>query len=253
MPKTALVTGVTAGFGAAICERLLADGWQVIGTGRRENRLETLRKRHGERFYPLSFDVGRREAVRKALTSLPESWQAIDLLVNNAGLALGLESAPEASMDDWETMVDANIKGPLYLTRSILPGMVERRQGHIVNIGSIAGDYPYPGGNVYGATKAFVAQFTRNLRADLLGTPVRVTNIAPGLAETEFSLVRFKGDRDRAEKVYAGYEPLTAEDIADCVAWCIARPAHVNINFIEVMPTQQAWGPLAVKKYTTDR
>jgi 3-hydroxy acid dehydrogenase/malonic semialdehyde reductase len=170
------------------------------------------------------------------------------LLVNNAGLALGLEPAHKASLDDWDTMVDTNIKGVMYCTRAILPGMVARSRGHVVNIGSIAGSWPYPGGNVYGASKAFVQQFSRNLRADLLGTQVRVTNIEPGMAETEFSKVRFKGDDEKAHKVYLGAEPLLPEDIADIVVWVSSVPARVNINSVEVMSVCQSWGPLAVHR-----
>jgi 3-hydroxy acid dehydrogenase/malonic semialdehyde reductase len=172
----------------------------------------------------------------------------VDVLVNNAGLALGLEPAQAADLDDWETMVDTNIKGLMYCTRAILPGMVERKRGHVVNVGSIAGAWPYPGGNAYGATKAFVAQFSRNLRADLLGKNIRVTDVEPGLAETEFSVVRFKGDQERADKVYTGTQPLTGVDIAEIVHWVVSLPAHVNVNSVEVMPTGQAWGPLAIHR-----
>jgi 3-hydroxy acid dehydrogenase/malonic semialdehyde reductase len=170
------------------------------------------------------------------------------VLVNNAGLALGLEPAHRASLDDWETMIDTNCKGLVTCTRALLPGMVERGRGHVVNIGSVAASYPYPGGNVYGATKAFVQQFALNLRADLLGTGVRVTVVEPGMAETEFSLVRFQGDAARAKDVYAGIHPLSADDVADAVTWCVTRPPHVNVNRVEVMPTQQAFSPFAVHR-----
>lgn len=180
--------------------------------------------------------------------AIPEEYSKIDILVNNAGLALGLEPAHQADLTDWNRMVDTNIKGLYLMTRKILPGMVERKSGHIINIGSIAGNYAYPGGNAYGATKAFVKQFSRNLRADLLGTQVRVTNIEPGLAETEFSLVRFHGDKDKADNVYKGANPLTAEDIAESVLWAAEQPQHVNINSIELMPTSQAWAALAIDK-----
>lgn len=245
--RSAIVTGATAGFGLAIARALLEAGWAVVGTGRRADRLEEL-ARGSANFHPLAFDVSRRAAVDAAFDSLPPELAQADVLVNNAGLALGLGPAYSADLDDWETMVDTNVKGLLYVTRRVLPGMVRRGRGHVVNIGSVAADNPYPGGNVYGATKAFVWQFTRNLRADLLDTGVRVTDIAPGLAETEFSLVRFAGDRERAARVYAGLEPLTAVDVARATLWAIDQPPHVNINRIELMPTAQAWGALAVDR-----
>jgi NADP-dependent 3-hydroxy acid dehydrogenase YdfG len=191
-------------------------------------------------------------AVNAALTALPAECAAVDLLVNNAGLALGLEPAQRCDMADWHTMIDTNIKGLLYCTRAILPGMIARDRGHIVNIGSVAGTYPYPGGNVYGASKAFVKQFSRNLRADLLGSRVRVSNLEPGMAESEFSQVRFKGDERQAAQVYAGTEPLRPEDIADIVFWVATRPAHVNINSVEVMPVCQAFAPFAVSRNRPD-
>lgn len=246
--KIALVTGATAGFGEAITRALLENDWRVIGTGRRRERLGELHAELGENFLPLVFDVRDRSAVEASLKTIPEAFSPVEVLVNNAGLALGLEPAQEAGLDNWETMVDTNVKGLLYMTRALLPGMIEREQGHVVNIGSIAAHNPYPGGNVYGATKAFGWQFSRNLRADLLGTGVRVTDVAPGLAETEFSRVRFKGDEDRAKAPYRGMQPLAAEDIARAVLWAIAQPPHVNVNRIEIMPTAQAWGPMAVHR-----
>lgn len=246
--KIAMVTGASAGFGRAIARELVGRGWAVIGTGRRRERLDDLAGELGAAFHPLAFDVRDQEAVDMALAELDPKLAAIDALVNNAGLALGLGPAQEASFEDWETMIDTNIKGLLYMTRTLLPGMVERSRGHVVNIGSIAADNPYPGGNVYGATKAFVWQFSRNLRADLLGTGVRVTDIAPGLAETEFSLVRFRGDSDKARAPYRGMEPLTGEDIARAAVWALEQPQHVNINRIEIMPSAQAWGPVAVHR-----
>ena len=246
--KTVIVTGASAGFGRAIAHELINARWHVIGTGRRRERLDALAAELGEAFLPLAFDVRDRNAIQSALASIPENFSRIEVLVNNAGLALGLGPAYEADLDDWETMVDTNVKGLLYMTRALLPGMVAQGRGHIVNIGSIAADNPYPGGNVYGATKAFVWQFSRNLRADLLGTGVRVTDIAPGLAETEFSLVRFKGDAERARTPYRGLQPLTAEDIARTVLWSITQPAHVNINRIEIMPVAQAWGGPAIQR-----
>ncbi|MGH8225890.1 MAG: SDR family oxidoreductase [Gammaproteobacteria bacterium] len=245
---TALVTGATAGFGAAIARELVKNGRRVIGTGRRSERLQELATELGDAFYPLAFDVRDRAATEAALATIPQSFLPIEVLVNNAGLALGLGPAHEADPEDWETMVDTNVKGLLYMTRALLPDMVERGRGHIVNIGSVAADNPYPGGNVYGATKAFVQQFSRNLRADLLGSGVRVTDIAPGLAETEFSLVRFKGDEARAKAPYSGLEALTGEDIARATLWALVQPPHVNINRIEIMPTAQAWGPMAAHR-----
>jgi len=243
------VTGASAGFGAEIARKYIREGHQVIAAGRRTERLAALREELGERLLPLMLDVCDRDAVRNVSAQLPAAWQAVDVLVNNAGLALGLEMAPRASLEDWETMIDTNTRGLAAMTRSLLPGMVERNRGHVVNLGSIAGRYPYPGGNAYGATKAFVHQFSMNLRADLLGTRVRVTNIEPGLCGgTEFSNVRFKGDDDKAAKVYEGTEPLTAADIAESVYWATSLPAHVNINNIEMMPVCQAFGPLAVHR-----
>ena len=246
--RTALVTGASAGFGRAIAVALAGAGWRVVGTGRRRERLETLAEELGADFYPLVFDVRDRAATEAALATIPQDFSLIEVLVNNAGLALGLGPAHEADPEDWETMVDTNIKGLLTMTRALLPGMVERGRGHVVNIGSVAADNPYPGGNVYGATKAFVWQFSRNLRADLLGTGVRVTDVAPGLAETEFSLVRFKGEHERADAVYRGMQPLTGEDIAQATLWALAQPPHVNVNRIEIMPTAQAWGPMAAHR-----
>jgi 3-hydroxy acid dehydrogenase / malonic semialdehyde reductase len=243
------ITGASAGFGAAIARRFAADGARVIVSGRRGERLRQLVAELGPNTLPLAFDVRDREAIECAVATLPSDFAAVDLLVNNAGLALGLEPAHAAQLDDWERMVDTNIKGLMTMTRALLPGMVERRRGHVINLGSIAGEWPYPGGNVYGATKAFVRQFSLNLRADLLGTGVRVTDVEPGLAGgTEFSNVRFHGDEARAQKVYDNAEPLTAEDVADTVHWVATRPPHVNINTISLMPTCQAFGPLAVHR-----
>lgn len=244
------VTGASAGFGAAIARRFAADGHRLIIAGRRMARLQSLADEIGRSTaLPLALDVRDRAAVESAVSTLPEEFRDVDLLVNNAGLALGLEPAPQASLDDWEQMVDTNIKGLLYLTRSLLPGMVERGRGHIVNIGSTAGEWPYPGGNVYGGTKAFVRQFSLNLRADLLGTPLRVSNVEPGLAGgTEFSNVRFHGDDERAAKVYSNTQAMTADDIAETVHWIATRPAHLNINTVSLMPVSQAFGPLAVKR-----
>ncbi|HEX9050327.1 MAG TPA: SDR family oxidoreductase [Anaeromyxobacter sp.] len=246
--RIALVTGATSGFGRATAEALVRAGARVIGTGRREDRLRALAALHPGRVHPVVLDVRDRAAVEAAIPALPPEWRAIDVLVNNAGLALGLEPAQRASVDDWETMIETNCAGLVTMTRAVLPGMVERNRGHVVNVGSVAGTYPYPGGNVYGATKAFVRQFTLNLRADLLGTAIRATSIEPGMAETEFSLVRFEGDAARAAKVYEGVTPLGGEDIAEAILWAVALPAHVNVNAIELMPVQQAFSPFAVSR-----
>ena len=250
MAMTVLVTGATAGFGMAIARRFAQDGARIVATGRRADRLAALRQELGdENVKTLEFDVRDRVAAEKALASLEGEWAEIDILVNNAGLALGLEPAQEANMDEWETMVDTNVKGLLYCTRAILPGMVKRGRGHVVNLGSTAAEFPYPGGNVYGATKAFVYQFSLNMRADLVGTPVRVTDIEPGLCGgTEFSNVRFRGDDAKAAAMYAGADPITPEDVADAVHWAATRPARVNINAISMMPVTQAFGPLVVKR-----
>jgi 3-hydroxy acid dehydrogenase/malonic semialdehyde reductase len=244
-----LVTGATSGFGAAFARRFVHEGDRVIGTGRRADRLEELKQELGESFLPLPFDVGNRAETERALGGLSEEWSAVDVLVNNAGGALGLDPAPTANLDDWDAMVDSNCKGLMYCTRIVLPGMVERHRGHIVNIGSTAGEWPYPGGNVYCAVKAFVRQFSFALRADVVGTGVRVTDVEPGLAGgTEFSQVRFKGDEKKAASVYQGTQPLTPEDIADVVYWVATRPPHVNVNTIQIMPECQAIGPLTVKR-----
>lgn len=249
MTGTILITGATSGFGMASAELFAQNGWRLILTGRRSERLQELREKLGEnRAHIAAFDIRDRQQSKEMVTGLPVEYRDIDILLNNAGLALGLEPAYAADLDEWETMVDTNIKGMLYMTRLILPGMVARKKGHIINIGSIAGSWPYPGGNAYGATKAFVQQFSRNLRADLQGTGIRVTNIEPGLAESEFSVVRFGGDRDKAAKVYEGTQPLTPADIAEIIYWTASRPAHVNINSMEVMPVCQTWGNFAVSR-----
>ncbi len=245
---TVLITGATSGFGAAAANRFAADGARLILVGRRNERLDELKSKLGVPVLPLALDVRDRQAVARSIAELPDAFARIDILVNSAGLALGLEMAPKTSLDDWDDMVDTNIKGLMYCTRAILPGMVERKRGHVINLGSVAGSYPYPGGNVYGGTKAFVEQFSLGLRADLLGSGVRVTNIEPGMCETEFSVVRFKGDPSQAAKVYQGMKPLSADDVAECIHWVAALPDHVNINRIEVMPVQQAFGGFAVNR-----
>jgi len=292
--KTIFITGATAGFGLACARLFVANGARVIASGRRQDRLEKLKKecasfpsplvgeggersepgeglsskensssrdplpltpshkgrgdKRRERVYTLPLDVRDNKAVEKAVASLPKEFSKIDILINNAGLALGMSSFDKAELDDAEAMVETNILGVIYCTRAILPGMVERNSGHIVNLSSVAGTYPYPGGNVYGATKAFVTQFSLNLRADLLGKNIRVSNIEPGMAETEFSLVRFHGDASKADTVYAGVQPLTADDVAESILWCVTRPPHVNVNRIEIMPTQQAFSSFAISR-----
>ena len=249
-PKTLFITGASAGFGAA-CARIFAEpGNRLILSARRTEALEALKRELGRKsdILVLPLDVRDRAAVSRAVESLPEEFREIDVLINNAGLALGLEPAHKVNLDDWDIMVDTNIKGLMYCTRLILPGMVERNRGHIVNLGSVAGIWPYPGGNAYGGTKAFVEQFSLNLRCDLLGTRVRVTCIQPGMAETEFSKVRFKGNEKMAAQVYTGAEALTAGDIAETIHWVVNRPEHVNINTLELMSIDQAWSPFAVHR-----
>ncbi|MCA6942962.1 bifunctional NADP-dependent 3-hydroxy acid dehydrogenase/3-hydroxypropionate dehydrogenase YdfG [Pectobacterium polaris] len=243
------VTGATAGFGESITRKFISAGHKVIATGRRQERLDALKAELGDALYPLKLDVRDRQAIEQAVASLPAEWQAIDVLVNNAGLALGLEPAHKASVDDWENMIDTNNKGLVFMTRALLPAMVERNIGHVINIGSTAGNWPYAGGNVYGASKAFVQQFSLGLRADLSGTRIRVTNIEPGLVGgTEFSAVRFKGNDDKVSKTYDNTTPLTAEDVSEAVFWVSALPAHVNINTLEMMPVSQSFAGLSVHR-----
>jgi len=249
MALTVFVTGATAGFGAAITRRLVRDGHRVIAAARRQDRLEALAAELGPNVLPYVLDVTDAAAVAALPTSLPADWQTVDALINNAGLALGMDPAFKASLSDWDTMVATNVTGLLHMTRALLPAMVERNTGHVINLSSTAALYPYPGGHVYGASKAFVTQFSLNLRADLIGTGVRVTDLEPGLVGgTEFSATRFHGDTARAAAVYAGTTPLSPEDIAEAVSWVLGLPAHVNINRLEMMPTCQASGPLAIKR-----
>lgn len=240
-----LVTGASSGFGEAIARRFLAEGARVILCARRTERIEALAQALGERALALPLDVSDRAAVEATLGALPAPFDAVDVLVNNAGLALGLEPAHRASMEHWEQMIATNVRGLLYVTRALLPGMVARDRGHVVNISSVAATYAYRGSNVYGASKAFVSQFSLNLRADLLGHHVRVTDIEPGLAQTEFSLVRFEGDARAADAPYAGIEPMSADDIAEAVVWAVRQPRHVNVNRIELMATMQAFAGFA--------
>jgi 3-hydroxy acid dehydrogenase/malonic semialdehyde reductase len=243
------ITGATAGFGAAMARTFVQNGHKVLISGRREDRLQTLSAELGEAVLPVVLDVTDKASISSALAGLPAEWREIDVLINNAGLALGVTPAHESSLDDWDTMIATNCGGLVAMTRAILPDMVKRGSGTVINLGSVAGATPYPGGNVYGATKAFVEQFTLNLRADLIGTGVRATNLAPGLCGgTEFSNVRMKGNDAAAAKVYEGTTPLTAEDIANTAYWIATLPPHININRIEMMPTCQGYGPLAIKR-----
>jgi len=249
MSLTVLITGATAGFGEAMARRFVHDGHRVIAAGRRAGRLDALAHELGDALLAFPLDMADAAAIAALPGSLPEGWRAVDVLVNNAGLALGTAPAFQASLEDWNTMVTTNVTGLIRLTHAILPGMVARDQGHVVNISSAAATYPYPGGNVYGATKAFVTQFSLNLKADLIGTGVRVTNLEPGLVGgSEFSQVRYGGDAEKAVAVYANITPLSPQDIAEAVAWVISLPRHVNINRMEMMPTCQASGMLAVKR-----
>ena len=246
--KTVLITGASAGFGHAIAERFLNEGAQAIVCARRLDRLEALSARFPHQVLALALDVTDRAAIEAALSSLPVGFGEVDVLVNNAGLALGIVPAHRAEPDDWERMIATNCSGLVNVTRAILPGMVARGRGTVINIGSVAGAVPYPGGNVYGATKAFVHQFTQNLNADLVGTGVRATCVEPGLVGgTEFSNVRL-GDDDKAAAVYAGTQPLTADDIAETVHWVASRPPHVTVNTISMMPNCQSFGPLTIKR-----
>jgi 3-hydroxy acid dehydrogenase / malonic semialdehyde reductase len=242
-----LITGASSGFGAAMARIFVQHGHQVIACARRSSRLAALAQELGSALLPLEMDVNDKPA--STLATLPAAWQAPDVLINNAGLALGTEPAQQATLEDWHTMINTNCMGLVSMTHAVLPGMVARGKGLVINIGSVAGHFPYPGGNVYGATKAFVEQFTLNLRADLVGTGVRATNLAPGLCGgTEFSNVRFKGNDEAAAKVYAGTQPLTAEDIANTAYWLATLPAHININNIEMMPTCQGFAPFNIKR-----
>jgi 3-hydroxy acid dehydrogenase/malonic semialdehyde reductase len=243
------ITGASAGFGAEMARTFVRNGHQVVMAARRIERLEALAAELGESALPVEMDVTDKKSIEEALAMLPQSWRQIDVLINNAGLALGTAPAHEAPLDDWETMIATNCKGLVTMTRALLPAMVERGSGLVINLGSVAGHYPYPGGNVYGATKAFVEQFTLNLRADLVGTGVRATNLAPGLCGgTEFSNVRFKGNDEAAAKVYEGTKPLTAKDIAETAYWIATLPPHVNVNSIEMMPTCQGFSPFNIKR-----
>lgn len=249
MSKTVLVTGATSGFGLETAKMFAKNGDKVIATGRRTERLEELQKELSDcQIHGVTLDVTDKDAVFAAIANLPSEYRDIDILVNNAGLALGLEKAPDALMDDWEKMIDTNIKGLIYVTKAVLPIMVAKKSGYIFNLSSIAGNWPYEGANVYGSTKSFVKQFSFNLRNDLKGTNIRVSNIEPGFARTEFSKVRFKGDDEKAEAVYEGLQPLVGEDIANLIFTLAQLPGHVNVNSLEVMPTAQSWAGFALER-----
>ena len=241
--KIALITGATSGIGEAAAEALAGAGFDLVITGRREGRLHVLEKRlsaTGTRVLPLCFDVRDQAATRRAIESLPASWQGLDVLVNNAGLAVGTRPLHEGILDDWERMIDTNIKGLLYVTREVAPLMIRRGRGHILNIASIAGKEVYPGGNVYCATKHAVDALSRGMRVDMVSRGIKVTNIAPGMVETEFSIVRYKGDEQAAANVYSGLQPLDARDVAEVILFAVTRPPHVCLNDIVIMPTAQA-------------
>ena len=251
MGKIVFITGATSGFGRAAARRFAADGWSLVLTGRRLERLQQLQDELG-RLVPVhiaALDVRDAEAVQQVVAALPEGFRGVHALINNAGLALAPQAAQNVELADWHTMIDTNIKGLVNVTHALLPTLIASGRGaSIVNLGSVAGQWPYPGSHVYGASKAFVQQFSYNLRCDLQGSGVRVTDIAPGMAETEFTLVRTKGDQAASERLYRGTEPLSAEDIAEQIFYVASLPAHININRLEVMPTRQAWSPFAVDR-----
>lgn len=251
MTKIALITGATAGIGEATAIKFAQEGYNLIITGRRQERLDALKtslEKSNVSVIALCFDVRDKNAVKQELEGLPDNWKTIDVLVNNAGLAVGRDSIDKGEIDDWERMIDTNVKGLLYITRTVTPWMVERKKGHIINVASIAGKEVYPDGNVYCATKHAVDALSRAMRLDLVEHGIKVTNIAPGLVETEFSVVRFKGDQEKADKVYQGYDPLTAEDIADVIWFAASRPAHVNIADVLITATAQASSTVVVKE-----
>jgi len=250
MSQVVFITGASSGFGAACAHKFSQSGHPLILASRDLDRLKALAAQLKEQspVYVAALDVTKPDSIERFFAELPKEFSQIHTLINNAGLALGMEPANQASLDDWETMIDTNCKGVVRIARRVLPGMVARNSGHIINIGSTAGSWPYPGGNVYCATKAFVQQFSRALRADILGKQIRVSNIDPGMAETNFSNVRMKGDKQKADDVYQGTKPLVANDIAEIIHWITSVPPHININSLEVMPTCQAWGPLMVNR-----
>lgn len=246
MQKTALITGATSGFGLATAKALAKEGYALVLLGRREQRLKELAKEVGVDTHLLSLDIRDTSSVVLAINELPDQFKNISVLVNNAGLALGVDSAESSSLDDWHCMVDTNIKGLISITHALLPTLIAQPVASVINVSSIAANWPYPGSNVYGASKAFVSQFSRNLRADLVGKKVRVTSLEPGMAETEFSLVRLKGESEQAKAVYEGIEAICAEDVANIIVWLVNQPAHLNINSLEFMPEQQAFNTFKV-------
>jgi sulfoacetaldehyde reductase len=251
MQPTLFITGTTSGFGEACARRFAAAGWKLVITGRRRDRLEALAAELSATtsVLPLAVDVRDRAAMQAAIDGLPADFATLRGLVNNAGLALGINPAQGCDLDQWETMVDTNIKGLMYTTRMLLPRLIAHGAGaSIVNVGSVAGNWPYPGGNVYGGTKAFVRQFSLGLRCDLAGTGVRVTDLEPGLCESEFTLVRFGGDQARYDATYAGAKPVQPEDIAETIFWLMNQPAHLNINNLEIMPVSQTWAGFAIHR-----
>jgi NADP-dependent 3-hydroxy acid dehydrogenase YdfG len=251
MTSTVFITGATSGFGEACARRFAEAGWSLVLTGRREDRLQALSAELSKqtKVHTLTLDVRDRAAMEKAIDGLPTEFAKIRGLINNAGLALGIDPAPKCDLDDWDTMIDTNVKGLVYTTRLLLSRLIAYGRGaSIVNLGSVAGNYPYPGGNVYGGTKAFVGQFSLNLRNDLVGTGVRVTNLEPGLCESEFSLVRFGGDQSKYDATYAGAEPIQPQDIADTIFWIMNTPSHVNVNNLELMPVSQTWAGFAIDR-----
>ena len=244
-----LITGATSGFGMSCAKLFSKKGYKTILIGRRKDRLTKLSKKLGaKRNIPIQLDVRDKKNVFQTIEDLPNDFRKITVLINNAGLAWGLEPAHKVDIKKWETMIDTNCKGLVYMTRAVLPGLIKRNKGHIVNIGSVAGSYPYEGGNVYGGTKAFVKQFSLGLKSDLLGTKVKITNIEPGMADTEFSLIRYSGNKKKANEVYKNMTPLSGKDIAETILWSINRPSHVNINRIELMPLQQGFNFFAVSR-----
>lgn len=248
-PHTVLITGATGDFGKAFAHKFADLGCALILHGRNEQKLHALRQEFSVPVHTMLFDITDRAAMENAIAEIPSPFKNVDLLINNAGGALGLDKAYEADMNDWDNMVGMNVSGLIRMTRLILPTMVDRKVGHIINIGSIAGNYSYPFGNVYCASKAFVKHFSQTLRSDLQGTHIRVTNIEPGMVETQFSLARFKGDKEKANAVYANTTPLVADDIADAILWAATLPPHVNVNRLEIMPTTQSCGPLQTERF----
>ena len=245
-----MITGATSGFGAAAVRRFAEAGWRIVATGRRADRLQKLIDEFGkEKVFTASFDMRKPDAIEAALAALPESFRNIDLLINNAGLALGTAPAQKASLGQWNQMIETNVTGLVTITHRLLPTLIAQK-GAIINISSVAANYPYPGGNVYGGTKAFVSQFSLGLRSDLHGTGVRVTSVEPGMAETEFTVVRTSGNQEASDKMYKGANPMTAEDVAETLFWIASLPPHMNINRIELMPVSQSFSPFQVDRAT---